>query len=122
MIDSLGRFLIDLQSDGAWTSASIRADSAAQLKQHPSLRQVFGSNEGQYYLETITATALDDVINRPAHAAGLNFGMGPSGRCLDQILREDAYRDRENALPLLQFTLHELYLCRSPATGDAFGL
>jgi WD40 repeat protein/TPR repeat protein len=112
-IDTLGRFLIALQSDGVWTLASIRADALAQLKQHQSLRQVFGSNEGQYYLGPITATALDDVINRPAHAAGLNFGMGPSGRRLDQILREDAYLDRENALPLLQFTLYELYQRRS---------
>jgi WD40 repeat protein len=35
--------------------------------------------------------------------------MGPSGKRLDQALREDAYRDHENALPLLQFTLHELF-------------
>jgi tetratricopeptide (TPR) repeat protein len=113
VIDALGRFLIDLQSDGVWTLASIRADMTAQLKQHPSLRQVFGTNEGQYYLGPINATALDDVINRPAHAAGLTFGASPTGRRLDQILREDAYRDRENALPLLQFTLHELYQRRS---------
>ena len=113
VIDTFGRFLIDLQSDGVWTLASIRADAVPQLRQHPSLRQVFGSNGGQYYLGTINATALDDVINRPAQAAGLIYGMGPSGRRLDQILREDAYRDRENALPLLQFTLHELYQRRS---------
>jgi WD40 repeat protein len=112
VIDSFGRFLIDLQSDGAWTLASIRADAVPQLKQYPSLREVF-AYEGQYYLATIVATALDDVINRPAWAAGLSFGMGPSGRRLDQILREDAYRDRENALPLLQFTLHELHQRRS---------
>jgi hypothetical protein len=30
-----------------------------QLKQHPTFREVFGSNEGQYYLETMSRTALD---------------------------------------------------------------
>lgn len=113
LIDTFGRFLLDLQSDGVWTVASIRADAVPQLKQHSSLREVFGSNEGQYYLASISATAIDDVINRPAQAAGLSFGIGPSGRRLDQILREDAYRDRGNALPLLQFTLYELYQSRS---------
>jgi len=113
LIDTFGRFLMGLQSEGVWTLVSIRADAAAQLKQNSNLRKVFGSNEGQYYLPSISATALDDVINQPAEAAGLHFGLGPSGRRLDQILREDAYRDRENALPLLQFTLYELYQRRS---------
>jgi tetratricopeptide (TPR) repeat protein len=113
LVDTFGRFLISLQSEGVWTLTSIRADAVPQLKQYPNLRQVFGSNEGQYYLASISATALDDVINRPAQAAGLSFGIGPSGRRLDHILREDAYRDRGNALPLLQFTLYELYQRRS---------
>jgi WD40 repeat protein/TPR repeat protein len=113
LLDIFGKFLIDLQSDGVWTLASIRADAVPLLKQIASLREGFGSNEGQYYLATISATALDDVINRPARAANLSFGMGPSARRLDQILREDAYKDRENALPLLQFSLFELYQRRS---------
>jgi WD40 repeat protein/TPR repeat protein len=113
VMQSFGQFLSDLQADGVWTLASIRADAVPQLKQHHDLRRVFGSNEGQYYLATISATALDDVISRPAAAGGLTFGMGNSGKRLDQVLRQDAYRDRENALPLLQFTLHELYQRRS---------
>jgi len=113
VIDSFGGFLLALQTDGVWTLASIRADAVPQLKQHHSLRRVFGSNEGQYYLETIAATALDDVIRRPARAAGVTFGMSSAGQRLDRVLREHAYRDHENALPLLQFTLHELYERRS---------
>lgn len=112
-IGSFGQFLNVLQADGVWTLASIRADAVPQLKQYPSLRHVFGSNEGQYYLERMSGTALDDVISRPAAVAGLAFGLGPSGQRLDQVLREEAYRDRENALPLLQFTLRELYERRS---------
>jgi WD40 repeat protein len=113
LIDALGQFLKTLQSDGVWTLGSIRTDALPQLKQYASLREVFGSNEGQYYLAIIAATALDDLITRPAQAAGLAYGIGPAGRPLDQILREDAYRDRENVLPLLQFTLYEMYQTRS---------
>jgi WD40 repeat protein len=122
VIDAFGQLLIDLQSGGVWTLASIRADAVPRLKQHAKLRQVFGANEGQYYLESMSATALDDVIDRPAKVAGIRFGMAPSGKLLDQVLREDAYRDRENALPLLQFTLDELYKRRSGTqlTYDAY--
>jgi len=113
LVEAVGRFLTRLQSQGVWTLACIRADAVPQLKQHPSMRQVFGSNEGQYYLETMTGTALDDVIARPAEAAGLSFGAAPSGRRLDDVLREELYATRENTLPLLQFTLQELYQRRS---------
>jgi tetratricopeptide (TPR) repeat protein len=113
LIEAFGQFLLALQADGIWTLACVRADALPQLKRHPQLRRVFGADEGQYYLETMSATALDDVINRPAAVAGLTFGRSAAGKSLDQVLREDAYRDRENALPLLQFALHELYQRRS---------
>ena len=121
-IDAIGRFLLALQAQGVWTLACVRSDALAELKRYPALRQVFGTNEGQYYLETMSATALDDVISRPARVAGVTFGQAPSGKRLDQALREDAYDDRENALPLLQFTLHELYQRRSGTmlTVDAY--
>src|SRR5262249_48915044 len=48
---------------------------------------------------------------RPAEAADLTFGMGPDGKPLDYWLREETYAE-EDALPLLQFTLYELYLRR----------
>jgi tetratricopeptide (TPR) repeat protein len=126
LIEVFGQFLSALQADGVWTLACVRADALPQLKRHPQLRQVFGANEGQYYLETMSATALDDVINRPAEVAGLTFGRSTAGRSLDQVLREDAYRDRDNALPLLQFALHALYQRRSGmeltfAAYDDFG-
>ncbi len=108
-IAAFGTFLLRLQSQGVWTLICIRSDAVPELKQHPRLREVFGANEGQYYLETMCGTALDDVIERPAEVAGLSFGVGPSGRRLDHVLREQLYAMRENALPLLQFTLQELY-------------
>jgi WD40 repeat protein len=112
-IDSLGSFLARLQTEGAWTLVCIRADAVPHLQKHPMLRHVFGFNEGHYYLETMRGTALDDVIVRPAEAAGLSFGLAPSGRRLDEVMREEVYATRENTLPLLQFTLQELYQQRS---------
>jgi tetratricopeptide (TPR) repeat protein len=111
-IDAFGRFLRSLQSDGVWTMVSIRADATPLLKQHEMLREVFGANEGQYYLATLTGTALDAVITLPARAADLTFEIGADGTPLDQRLREDAYREKDS-LPVLQFTLNELYLRRT---------
>jgi len=111
-INAFARFLRRLQTDGAWTLASVRADAMPQLKRHEALREVFGANEGQYYLAAMRGTALDAVIGLPAKAADLTFGMSADGRRLDQLLREDAYREKDS-LPLLQFTLNELYQKRS---------
>jgi WD40 repeat protein len=112
VLEELWRFLATLQADGVWTLACIRADAMPELKRFDTLRNVFGMNEGQYYLATLNGVALDDVINLPARAANLTFGVGPDGQRLDQLLREEAYREQDS-LPLLQFTLNELYLRRS---------
>jgi WD40 repeat protein len=111
VVDAFSQFLAQLQMDGVWTLASIRADATAQLKRYEALRSVFGANEGQYYLATLRGLALDDVISLPARAADLTFGIAPDGTRLDQLLREEAYREPDS-LPLLQFTLNELYLKR----------
>jgi tetratricopeptide (TPR) repeat protein len=110
-IDAFGRFLQVLQADGVWTLASIRADATPLMKRYEALRAVFG-NEGQYYLATLGGTALDAVILLPARAANLAFEIGEDGKSLDQCLREDAYREKDS-LPMLQFTLNELYQRRS---------
>jgi tetratricopeptide (TPR) repeat protein len=112
LIDAFARFLSQLQIDGVWTLTSVRADAVPQLKRHDALREVFGVNEGQYYLAMLSGTALDAVINLPAKAADLTFGISANGKPLDQLLREDAYRERDS-LPLLQFTLNELYQKRT---------
>ena len=112
LIDRLGHFLIQLQRDGVWTLTSVRSDALPDLKRHTALRQVFGANEGQYYLDTLSGTALDAVINLPARAADLTFGRGSEGKPLDDVLREDAYREK-GCLPQLQYTLNELYQRRA---------
>ena len=108
LIAAFGRFLSHLQRNGVWTLASVRSDALPELKRHAALRHVFGANEGQYYLATLSGTALDAVINLPARAADLTFGLGPEGKPLDEMLREDAYREA-GCLPQLQYTLNELY-------------
>jgi hypothetical protein len=114
-IEAFGRFLLRLQAEGVWTLASIRADAMPLLKQHEALREVFGANEGQYYLATLGGTALDAVITQPARAANLTFEIDADGQALEQRLREDAYREKDS-LPMLQFTLNELYQRRSGNT------
>lgn len=111
-LESLGEFLKQLQADGAWTVVSIRSDALPQLKCYEAFRHVFGANEGQYYLSGLRGLALDEVITAPAKAADLTFGMAPDGARLDQLLRDEAYRE-DDCLPLLQFTLNELYVRRS---------
>lgn len=112
LLDVFGRFLQSLQADGVWTLASIRADATPQLKRHEGLREVFGANEGQYYLASLSGTALDAVVRLPAHAADLIFEIDADGVSLEQRLREDAYKEKDS-LPALQFTLNELYLKRA---------
>jgi WD40 repeat protein len=107
-LDMVGRFLRELQEEGAWTLVSVRADALPQLKRYQTFRQLFGTNDGQYYLPTLSGIALDSVIVLPAKAADLTFGGTPEGGTLDQLLREEAYNETE-CLPLLQFTLNELY-------------
>lgn len=111
LVEALGLFLAALQADGVWTLMSVRANAMPAVKRHATLRRVFGANEGQYYLTPLSGLALGDVIARPARAAGLTFGIAPDGRRLDQLLLEEAIRE-PNSLPLLQFTLNELYLGR----------
>jgi len=112
LIDALGALLLQLQFDGAWTLAAVRADAMPRVKGSDAMRQVFGANEGQYYLAALRGTALDDVIALPAKAGKLEFETGADGKTLDAILREEAYREQDS-LPQLQFTLNELYQRRA---------
>ena len=60
------------------------------------------------------------MIGDPARAAGLRFEEKATGERLDHVLQETALRDPQ-ALPLLEFTLAELYkLCsRDKPPGEA---
>jgi hypothetical protein len=70
-----------------------------------------GKGAGQFDLLPPTPPQLAQIIGDPARAAGLWFEEKPTGDRLDHVLQETALRDPQ-ALPLLEFTLAELYkLC-----------
>ncbi|WP_343622337.1 winged helix-turn-helix domain-containing protein [Roseateles puraquae] len=95
--------------------AICRNDFYARLAQHPLLLR--GKAHGAHMdLEPPTLGAVAQMIRLPARAAGLVFGTDPTGlHRLDDRLCADALQTRD-ALPLLQYTLQELYLQR--AAGD----
>ncbi|WP_281288747.1 nSTAND1 domain-containing NTPase [Nitrospirillum viridazoti] len=68
---------------------------------------------GHFDLGPPTRAEIIHMIRLPAIVAGLRFGTDPeTGERLDDMLC-DAAADQPDALPLLQYTLHELYLQRS---------
>lgn len=95
--------------------AICRNDFYARLARHPSLLR--GKAHGAHMdLEPPSAAAVAQMIRLPARAAGLVFGRDASGlNRLDDRLCAEALQTPD-ALPLLQYTLQELYLQREP--GD----
>src|SRR5205807_8358126 len=68
---------------------------------------------GQYDLLPPTFAEIKQMIAYPARAAGLRFEVDPAdGERLEDVLHEAAARDPE-ALPLLEFTLDELFKART---------
>nr|WP_281384625.1 winged helix-turn-helix domain-containing protein [Nitrospirillum iridis] len=68
---------------------------------------------GHFDLEPPTRAEIIQMIRQPARVAGLRFGVDPDSQAqLDDTLCEAA-ADTPDALPLLQYTLQELYLQRS---------
>lgn len=73
------------------------------------------AGDGQYDLKPPDFAELAQMIRAPARAAGLYYEVDPqSGRKLDDALLEEAWRNPES-LPLLEFTLDELYKARGGA-------
>ena len=74
------------------------------------------SSGGHFDLGPATRAEIAQMIRMPALAAGLHFGIDPETKAqLDDILCE-ATAANPDALPLLQYTLQELYLQRSSIT------
>jgi eukaryotic-like serine/threonine-protein kinase len=91
--------------------AVCRNDFYAGLASHGLF--VRGKGFGSHLdLESPDAAALAQIIRLPARAAGLAYGMDPTGlHRLDDRLCADAMR-APDALPLLQYTLQSLYAAR----------
>jgi tetratricopeptide (TPR) repeat protein len=90
-----------------WVIATLRSDFYASLAQVPELADLKGGL-GQYDLLPPSAAETGLLVREPAFAAGLRFEMKPDGERLDDVLRDEAAQDT-SLLPLLEFTLNELY-------------
>jgi WD40 repeat protein len=101
--------LLDLlaRSKRVWVLATLRADLYDRFLGEPVLKQL-KEDGASYDLSPPEAAALAEIIRGPAAAAGLDFEKNPtSDETLDERLLEDA--GRTELLPLLQFTLNQLF-------------
>jgi WD40 repeat protein len=95
-----------------WVIATLRSDFYHRVAEIPALAEL-KAGAGQYDLQPPDRSELTQLIRRPAFAAGLRFEEDlATGIRLDDLLRDAAEGDR-SCLPLVQFTLEELYLARS---------
>lgn len=101
-----------LEGDG-WVVATLRSDLYPRLAEVPDLVQL-KEGEGQYDLLAPTASEIAEMIRQPALAAGLRLEVDEAtGERLEDRL-VDAAVGRPGLLPLLEFTLEELYRVRRP--------
>ncbi|HZQ01056.1 MAG TPA: hypothetical protein VFB13_16050 [Reyranella sp.] len=95
-------------STSIWTIATMRSDFFGKLSTIDLLRDLSAA-DGLYHLAPPRPEEIDAIIALPAEASGLVFERDPvTGIGLEQELREAA-SSHPHALPLLEFTLDELY-------------
>lgn len=93
--------------------AACRNDYYPQLAQNPWLMRD-KTQGGHLDLAPPSPAEIAQMVRLPARAAGLSFGVDPATqRRLDDLLC-DAAAASPDALPLLQYTLEQLYQQRSP--------
>ncbi len=96
-----------------WVLGTLRSDFYPRLADLPVI-SALKEGSGQYDLMPPAASEIGQMIRLPTRAAGLRFEEDPSSsERLDDMLR-DAAAERPEVLPLLQFTLEELYQRRTP--------
>ena len=105
------------RSGAVWVIGTLRADfwhRAVEISELVTL----AAGEGRVDLAAPSPAELAEMIRKPAQAAGLLFeAHAQSGIGLDAVLAEDAAA-APGALPLLSFTLDELYK-DAKARGEA---
>lgn len=106
------QLLADLAASGCvLVIAACRNDFYPRLAEYPLLMEP-KQHGGHFDLGPPSPTEIGQIIRLPAQAAGLGFGTDPvSQRRLDDVLCEAAGHSPD-ALPLLQYALHELYRLR----------
>lgn len=114
--DQFYRCLHALATSGHfWVVATLRSDFYALTQQDRSFLELKGS-DGQMDLPPPEPSALRRMIAEPARLAGLSWEKDErTATSLDQILLDDVTA-QPDALPLLEFTLNELYQRRSGRT------
>lgn len=91
-----------------WVVATLRSEFFPRVPEHRDLFQLV-RHGGGYILSPPQLPELHQIIRYPALAAGLQFERHPeNGRDLSEQIYQDA-ADAADALPLLEFTLEELY-------------
>src|SRR5262249_53260990 len=80
---------------------TLRADFLHRAAEHPELARAVGEHD--VIVSPMTADELRMAIERPAEAAGARFEPGLIAELIKQTL------DRPGALPLLEYTLLELW-------------
>jgi WD40 repeat protein/energy-coupling factor transporter ATP-binding protein EcfA2 len=101
--------LIALANSGrVFVLATLRSDFYPRCLEHPNLIALMQGG-GTYALPAPSAADIGQMIRQPAAIAGLTFEENPStGENLDDLLRDAALKDPA-ALPLLSYTLEQLY-------------
>ena len=98
------------RSGRVWVIATLRADLFEHFLSEKDLKQL--KDDGSSYdLAPPDAAALAEIVRAPAAAAGLVYETDTkTGERLDERLLGDA--ERADLLPLLQFTLNQLFEAR----------
>jgi hypothetical protein len=118
--DAFARLLTALASCGAvWIAATMRSDYFPRLTEVAALAALT-AGEGGYVLASPRTSEIERIIQRPAEAAAITFEVDSiSGLGLDAELLEAAEQSAA-ALPLLEFTLDELYRRDIEARGGDY--
>jgi hypothetical protein len=104
------------RSGAAWVVATMRSEFFARCAELPEL-VALKAGQGLLDLLPPSFAEIGQMIRYPARDAALRWGKDPDhpGQALDDMLQEAAWRDPK-ALPLLQFTLNELFRRRDGRT------
>lgn len=105
-----------LRSGRVWVAATLRSDFYPLLQHEAGLLALKESGRS-LDLTPPDKSQLAEIIEGPAAAAGLSYEVDPLSKdsLADRLLAEAV---GANALPLLQFALHELYEARETETGQ----
>lgn len=102
-----------VESRFVWVVATMRSDMFHHLAAAPILAEM-AEGKGQYHLLPPQPVEISQMIREPAAAAGLRFEVDPKTNIgLDEVLHQEM-EDDPAALPLLEFTLDELFRARTP--------